>query len=103
MTTASEMARDAGLARVSCKNATWMNRGLAMLRKMKFQSYSEVTGEEIRHFLLTAGLEPPSTHKAWGALVNWAVRDGVLEDTGRMRKMVTEKSHARRTPVWKLT
>src|SRR4051812_27481183 len=99
---AAKRARDRGIGRTSVKNAEWMNKAHAHLRKMKFDGYEEVTGEEIRHWLLTRGMHPPSSAHTWGAMIHHAVKDKILEDTMRVRHMVTEKSHARRTPIWKL-
>jgi hypothetical protein len=92
-------ARDAGIARTTSKNSAWMSKAMELLPHMK-RDHQQTTGEFIRMWLTMKGLEAPTSPHAWGALTSHAVKAGILKDTGRVMQMTTEKSHARRTPVW---
>lgn len=98
----ARVARDDALARVHVANAVWMNGARYWLRIMGEQNAGrEVTGEMIRLYIgARLNLQPKSPH-AWGALIISAVKSGALVDTGRSTRMTAEKSHARRTPVWR--
>lgn len=93
-------ARDEGIAKTSSKNSAWLADAMERLSRMSLE-HSEVTGEEMRVWLTANGLPAPTSPHAWGALTQHAVRCGILVDTGRVKQMWTEKSHARRTPVWR--
>jgi hypothetical protein len=94
--------RDLGLARIERKNLDWMTHAMQLLPQMRGY-YDEVTGEEMRVWLLGQGLPPPSKPNAWGALTRTAITRGLLTDTGRVSNMRVKQSHARRTPVWRFT
>lgn len=97
-------ARDEGIRRSRKKNSVWLAKALSLLPAMKAAGYSDVTGEEMRIFLRShaCDLEEPSSPHAWGMLIRTAMKRGLITDTGRQKQMWTEKSHARRTPVWRL-
>jgi hypothetical protein len=95
-------ARDAGIEQTRTKNAEWMERALQMLPAMRHEGCVLTTGEGMRIWLLLKGLEEPSSPNAWGAMVRLAMSRGLIRDTGRVVQMVTEKSHARRTPLWEI-
>lgn len=100
---ASLEARDAGIAQVSESHASWMDDardGVRWLRRHGMLP-DEVTGEDIRIALLAEGMPAPKRPHAWGALMRTLATSGVLADTGRSRNMRDERSHARRTPVWR--
>jgi hypothetical protein len=94
-------ARDAGIEKVRSKNSEWLELALKSLPLMK-KDHDTTTGEGIRIWLLSRGLEAPTNVHAWGMLVRTAMKRGLLKDTGRMGQMFTEKSHARRTPLWEI-
>jgi hypothetical protein len=94
-------ARDAGIEKIRSKNTEWLERALKMLPGMKTVCMI-TTGEGIRVWLTGQGLEAPSNQHAWGMLVRTAMKRGLIKDTGRMGQMFTEKSHARRTPLWEI-
>lgn len=96
-----EQARDKALAAVAESNAAWMAKGLSMLGRMR-GCFAQCSGEQARLWLLSQGLEQPSTAHAWGGLVNHAVRKGILVDSGKTVKMKQPGSHSRRTPLWLL-
>jgi hypothetical protein len=89
-------ARDDGIAQTTENNASWHDRALVILEPLR-GSHREMTGEDIRVYLIANGLEAPDSPHAYGALV----KSGLLWDTGRQRQMAQVKSHARRTPIWK--
>lgn len=93
-------ARDDGIARTSSKNSAWLVSALEMLPQMK-SAMHEATGEEMRIWLRANGLPEPTSPHAWGAMTRTAYTRGIIEDTGRVKHMWTEKSHARRTPIWR--
>jgi hypothetical protein len=95
-------ARDAGIAKTASKNDTWIERALAKLADMKDAHYLTVTGEGMRFWMLSRGLDEPTSPHAWGALTRIAMKRGIIRDTGRVIQMHGEKSHARRTPLWEL-
>lgn len=98
----ARQARDEGIAKTVLKNESWLERCISKLKTMKLCGHVVVTGETIRVWMLANGIENPSSPHAWGALVRTAMKRGLLRDTGRQEQMMTEKSHARRTPLWEI-
>jgi hypothetical protein len=97
---AARVGRDEGIATVTENNLPWHDRALALLQRLA-GSGREMTGEEMRLWLIEQGLESPAAPHAWGALTRHACTSGLLEDTGTVRQMAEIKSHARRSPVWR--
>ena len=91
--------RDKALERVTEHNATWMER--AIERIYLLSPGREVTGEDIRLFVREFTGEPEH-HNAYGAMIRIAIARGLIKRTGEYRAMKTPKSHARRTPVYKV-
>ena len=97
MTTA-ERARDEALEQVS------ENAGSGFTSKVRetvadiIPTGREVTGEDIRIICEDRGIEPHH-HNAWGAVIRGMIHSH-LEPTGEHEPMQTEKSHARKTPVY---
>jgi len=60
-----------------------------------------VTGEDIRVGCEARGISPHHPN-AWGAAANHAVKQQLLIDTGQRRQMRLKKSHARRTPLYRI-
>lgn len=98
----ARQARDEGIEKVRSKNSEWLERALEWLPGMKAEGHESVTGEGIRIWMHGRGLPDPTNAHAWGMLVRTAVKRGLLVDTGRQTQMFTKKSHARRTPLWKV-
>ena len=96
---ASTEARDAALLLVSDSNTPWIDR--AAERICASLRGQECIGEDFRKLCEEYELYPKSP-KAWGALTNHLARSGRIVDTGRVRKMTDKRSHARRSPVWKV-
>lgn len=99
MNTEAQVERDIGIAQVVQNNKDWIARGIKRLQGWRG---AEFTGEQVREWLIRQGFEEPTHPNAWGALINTAVRRGILVDTLRTVKMTAKKSHARRTPVWRV-
>jgi hypothetical protein len=93
--TDSKEARDEALELVARNAENFMVLGMIKIRSMD----GEVTGEDIRIKLSECGIKPHH-HNAWGALINSAIRHGILQATGEYRHMRVKSSHARRTPVY---
>lgn len=91
--------RERAFAQLKNNAGEFTLRALAALRD--FPDGFETTGEQIRILLDRRGIRPHH-HNAWGALINQAVKQGLLEWTGRMSNMSTIKSHARKTPVYRV-
>ena len=91
--------RDEGLAAVSDNAQPWMDKALALLPQMSFWRH-QVTGEDI-HLWIEARIGPPHHFNAWGALVNTAVRRGIIEFADCYRKCTSPVRHAHRTPVYR--
>lgn len=87
--------RDSALDRVAANSNPYPERALSEIAKLR----GEYTGEEIR-LRLESSIGRPHHHNAWGAIINQAVRRGLLRKTGEYRQMSTIKSHARATPVY---
>lgn len=100
----ARQARDEGIAKTASKNESWLERAISMLPAMKkeYSYVTGVTGEAVRVWMLAHGLPHPSSQHAWGMLMRVAMKRGLIRDTGRQTQMITERSHARRTPLWLL-
>ena len=90
-------ARDAALAQVEDHAQGWCDRARAVL-----PSYPEAqaTGEDLRLFVVQR-IGPPHHHNATGAMIRGAIRSGILREVG-FGHTTTERSHARRTPVYEI-
>ena len=91
--------RDEGIASVSSHNDDWLTKALRML--YRYPKNVEVTGEELREWLGRNGLSNPTHHNGWGALIRAACLEGILESTGKSRRMKRPQSHARLNIVWR--
>ena len=91
--------RDAGLKAVQENNSSWMDR--AIRARARLQS-GEATGEDIK-IALRVEIEPPEHHNAWGALIRTALHQKLLIPTGRFTRCRLPKSHARQTPIYRIS
>lgn len=97
---ASQEARDAALEQVSTHAGTeFMKLGLLAIAQMS--KHIDVSGEDIRIRLIAKDIRPHHPN-AWGALTRAAVKMGLLIDTGLWKKMSDARSHARRTPIYRV-
>jgi len=95
--------RDAGLKAVQENNSSWMDRAYRKLGRVlpNIQS-GEATGEDIK-IALRVEIEPPEHHNAWGALIRTALHQKLLIPTGRFTRCRLPKSHARTTPIYRIS
>jgi len=98
MFTAKE-AKTNALQRVADNSWPWIDR--AKNRMLVLSSRREWTGEDIR-LAIEEQIGKPHHHNAWGALISSAIRDKLIIPTGKYVAMRTVKSHARKTPVYRI-
>lgn len=100
----AKASRDEAMKRVIAHSWDWGVRMNGFIRYM-VPAGAEVIGEDIRvqALKLCPEIGSASHHNAMGQVVKQAVEDGLLIDTGKMRHMKTEKSNARRSPLWRRT
>lgn len=91
--------RDAGLKAVQENNSSWMDRAIRALARLQS---GEATGEDIK-IALRVEIEPPEHHNAWGALIRTARHRNLLIPTGRFTRCRLPKSHARQTPIYRIS
>lgn len=91
--------RDEGIATVSENNKRWID--LCRAEAERYALFrATFTGEDLRfHCSREIGL--PNHSNAWGALISYLVKRGVIEPTGEYRQMRDESSHARKTAVYR--
>ena len=94
----ARVARDIGISDVLETNAAWRDDAWAGVRRLPLGWTG--TGEDIRLLLEAEGIVPDH-HNAWGGLINGCVREGMLEWTGALAQMATQRSHARATKVYR--
>ena len=95
--------RDAGLKAGQENNSSWMDRAYRKLGRVlpNIQS-GEATGEDIKIALLEQ-IEKPENPNAWGALIRKARHRNLLIPTGRFTRCRLPKSHARQTPIYRIS
>jgi hypothetical protein len=101
MSREAEDARDEGIARVTRSNKKWMADAMPCLLQVTPVGDEDIS-ETFRLRMTASGLRPPTRHQAWGALMRHAARAGWFEEVvGDLKPMVTKRSHARRSIVWR--
>ena len=96
----AKMERDRALAIVRANGGDWHAKATVALTLI--DNGWTGTAEDIRIRLVMKGLEKPHHHNAWGAWVRAMVTAKRLVPTGEFRHMKTNKSHARRTSVYRV-
>lgn len=76
--------------------ANWQAEALAVMLKMD----GEFTGEDIRLECRDAGVRAHHPN-AWGMFILTALKDGVIERTGRWQPMRDPRSNSRQTQVYR--
>ena len=94
----SKTERDRGLDLVADHAAEWMERYLIMVRRLP-TGWTGIA-ERFREMM---GEDRPHDPHAWGAATNVAIRERLLEPTGRYLSMSAIKSHARKSPEYRRT
>jgi len=94
------------MARTTENNPDWSSLAILQLEQLAksragwANTEYGVTGEDIRAMLITH-VGYSSSPNAWGALVNRAVRKGIIVAAGQYRAMKDVRSHARETPIYR--
>ena len=97
---------EASLTRVRENNEEWS--GIAFIQLCNWVKTHDgwantehgFSGEDIR-YALTPLVGKPRSPNAWGALIAFALRRGIIEATGEYRKMKCVTSNARKTAVYR--
>ncbi len=87
--------RDAGMARAD-RDEQWASTTYQMIVRLAKQQ-AEVHVDDVLQVVLS---EPPHFN-SWGSVWMRAIRNGVLEKTGRMRQTADRKKHAHEYPIYR--
>jgi len=99
-TEAAKAERDKALQLVESRGADWQFRTLLKLPRLSgFTGTWEAIRLELKRML---DYEPPHTPNAWGACCRDAIRKGLIVATGERGHMITKKSHARKTDIYRV-
>lgn len=85
--------RNAVLDDLADRNAGWLQRAAELMRKVPPNTIG--LGEDFRRMLLEQGLDEPRSHKSWGPLTLYLVKQGMLVPTGEWKPMRSAKSNGR--------
>jgi len=98
----AKAARDEGLAKVEGNNQEWMALAIIETRQLvnEYGQEHEFTAEWLKHRLVPL-IGHPSSPNCFGALTMRLLRLQVISDTGRVGRMQDERSHARKTSIYK--
>ena len=80
---------------------SWADNAIASLR-LFCVGRQRFAFEEFREAAPSYGLEPPPSHKAWGALPRIAVREGLIRSTTEYRPATSPRTHAHPVRVWEV-
>jgi hypothetical protein len=96
----AEAARNRAMRQVEQNNGEWFSIALLQIEQLgKRECQPEMTGEDIRHTVEPA-IGKPTHPNAWGAVIATAVRRKLIFDTGRVGRMTSITSHARKTTIY---
>jgi len=93
--------RSAGMALVDSSNIDWRESAKYMIRSVNWSGH-HLTGEDIKMRLRSLGIGDPKNPNAWGSLIYWASSQGIIKDSGMLRKSKLPSAHARRAIVWEV-
>lgn len=96
---ASLAARDLGMITVEANSGSWHPAALQVIASLPAGWIG--IGEDIRAAVVASDVGEPHSRYAWGALINAALRKGLLELTGRRLPMRAVKSHARKSDEYR--
>lgn len=98
--------RDIALSSVEDHHREWIGRAFLYVSNSlrRINPTWEFTGEQLRrriedHKYLNLSTIPKP--EAMGAFIMKLVRAQIIEDTGRWQAMEGDKSHSRRSPIWR--
>ena len=98
----AKQAKQVALRQVAENSGSWIKDFLEGVAKMaRANDGLLVTGEKLR-MMIEPVVGAPHHHNAWGAAISLAVKKGYAEATGEYAAMRGPKSHARKTPVYRL-
>jgi hypothetical protein len=98
--TYAEQARNQALRQVEQNNDEWFGIALLQIESLgKREGQQEMIGEDIRRMVEPA-VGKPSHPNAWGAVIATAMRRKLIFDTGRVGRMTSITSHARKTTIY---
>ena len=92
-------ARDEGMNRVEANSGEWKERARALIERIP--SGFEGTGEAYKLECRKMGLEEPHHYNAWGPVIGWAAKRGLIRHTGEWKQCITKKRHAQMARVWR--
>lgn len=91
------------LAQVQEGQEPWIAQAMALLRRyLAHYAGPEFKIESFRTFAVACGLPAPRSHHAWGALPRLAVRDGLIEWTGRYEPATSVRTHGHPVRVYRV-
>ena len=103
MFSSAETLRDAALDQVLHNAGEWYPAAFAQaMRVICERAGQEKTGEQLRLLVYRVTGPPPNHHNAWGGVVRELKRHHQLTQIG-WTHMMTPRSHARLTPLYRLT
>jgi hypothetical protein len=95
----AKAARDRGLERVTNNNPDWLDQALKLIPRLSRQ-IGEFTGEALR-LELEAVLGPIPNPNLMGGIIRTALKRRLIEPTGKRVSMRTQRSHARKTDLYR--
>jgi len=79
----SAEAREIGMARVSrAVSIVWRARAIGYIREFAAYAREPFLAEDVREFAESSGLQEPTNAKAWGPVMQAAMRDGIIRPVG---------------------
>tara|TARA_R110000868_G_scaffold19297_2_gene83095 strand:- start:10587 stop:10886 length:300 start_codon:yes stop_codon:yes gene_type:complete len=96
-----EAGRDEGIGRVLDNAGTWKHRSRNLVMNTDELTGRLMTGEDIRLYV-SQRVGSPHHHNAWGGLIMGLVKRKRLVEVDRV-KMRDPRSHARKTPVYRVS
>lgn len=98
---AGRKARDRGVERARARvGDRWVSEAAKDFAAF-LRAQGASTAESWRADYLARGLEPPTSHKCWGAVVLSAARAGLVVGTGRYVKARSVKTHGHPVQIWR--
>jgi hypothetical protein len=98
-----EQLRDRGVQMVLLPLEDWAPMATRLCREFYWQAGPNgALFEDARQYAETRGLPRPPSPNAWGAIARNMAVEGTIVRTGRFRKSVSVRSHARMQPLWRL-
>lgn len=97
-----EFLRDQALEQVESNAEDWFSLAMITLANEVRWLPAEFSGEDIRT-VIKQQIGEPSNLNAWGALIMRAVRNKLIEPTGKLVQSTNRKSHARALRTYRVS